>query len=339
MLLITTSEQDASTNDVLDWLYFLAPDTDIVRLNNDRAVTSVSYSLSNEGRSVCFETDNGQNVEAAINASWYRRGSLAVAPAKDGKGIVAGKIPKLGKSLMRHLSIETRYIDEAIDLHLGSLAASINKFADNRTNKITNLTAAAKAGLKIPATLVTNNITDLLQFCTKWGKVITKAIAYNRCTVLLEGEEVILSSDTSLLTVADVKKLEPIYQDKKPLPALYQQYVDKEIELRIFFLYGDCYAMAIFSQNDEQTKIDFRNYNIDRPNRCIPYSLPEDIRRSIINFMEAVDMNCGSIDMIVTPQGDYVFLEVNPIGQYQWLERNCNYPISKNIAKKLAEYA
>ncbi len=52
--------------------------------------------------------------------------------------------------------------------------------------------------------------------------------------------------------------------------------------------------------------------------------------------MVSAELNCGSIDMICSPNGEYVFLEVNPVGQYQWLERNCNYFISKHVAEVLA---
>jgi hypothetical protein len=46
-------------------------------------------------------------------------------------------------------------------------------------------------------------------------------------------------------------------------------------------------------------------------------------------------MNTGSIDLILTPNGEYFFLEINPMGQYDWLSKNCNYYIEKDIAEML----
>mgnify|MGYP003653909829 CR=1 FL=1 len=51
--------------------------------------------------------------------------------------------------------------------------------------------------------------------------------------------------------------------------------------------------------------------------------------------MVKMDLNCGSFDIIYTPSGEYYFLEVNPVGQFQWLSYNCNYFIEKLIAEGL----
>ncbi len=95
--------------------------------------------------------------------------------------------------------------------------------------------------------------------------------------------------------------------------------------------------MCIFSQQNEATKIDFRNYDQIKPNRMIPYRLPENIKTTIHDFMDAIGMQCGSIDMILTPNNEYVFLEVNPVGQFQWVEKCCNFDLSKAIARVLID--
>mgnify|MGYP000874440113 CR=1 FL=1 len=93
--------------------------------------------------------------------------------------------------------------------------------------------------------------------------------------------------------------------------------------------------MAIFSQNNPKTQIDFRNYDYDKPNRLNPFKIPIEISNKIIKLMKKLKIICGSIDMIYTPKGEYVFLEVNPIGQFQWLSQNCNYYIEREIANHL----
>ena len=90
--------------------------------------------------------------------------------------------------------------------------------------------------------------------------------------------------------------------------------------------------MAIFSQNDEQTQLDYRNYNRVKPNRNIPYILPKDIETKLQKLMDKLDLNTGSIDMMVTTEGEYVFLEVNPTGQFGWVSENCNYYLEEKIA-------
>ena len=95
------------------------------------------------------------------------------------------------------------------------------------------------------------------------------------------------------------------------------------------------YPMAIFSQNDETTKIDYRNYNYDKPNRNVPFVLPKLILKKIKKFISKLEINTGSIDLIINKKGDYFFLEINPMGQYDWVSQNCNYYIDKDIAEIL----
>ncbi|MBM6497958.1 hypothetical protein H9X54_001390 [Flavobacterium macrobrachii] len=118
-------------------------------------------------------------------------------------------------------------------------------------------------------------------------------------------------------------------------PSLLQEYIQKKYELRIFFLNDKLYSMAIFSQESEQTKIDYRNYQKEKPNRRVPYKLPIEIEEKLIFFMRKIELNSGSIDMIVTYSNEYYFLEVNPVGQFGALSYNCNYNIENLIADYL----
>lgn len=117
--------------------------------------------------------------------------------------------------------------------------------------------------------------------------------------------------------------------------SLVQNYIEKKYELRVFYFEKLFYTMAIFSQNDSKTSVDFRNYNKEKPNRTVPYKLPYEVEQKLINLMDKLDLNCGSIDMIVEKNNEYVFLEVNPIGQFGMISSPCNYNLERIIAKYL----
>ena len=93
--------------------------------------------------------------------------------------------------------------------------------------------------------------------------------------------------------------------------------------------------MAIFSQNNVNTQVDYRNYDHEKPNRCVPYNLPNTIKRKIFKFMKYKKIDTGSIDIIFSTNNKYFFLENNPQGQFDWLTKNCNYNIEKEIAEIL----
>jgi glutathione synthase/RimK-type ligase-like ATP-grasp enzyme len=135
------------------------------------------------------------------------------------------------------------------------------------------------------------------------------------------------NSGTHLLTIDNIDNISNHF-----FPTYFQKYIEKEFELRIFYLKGKFYSMAIFSQNDIKTTIDYRNYNKEKPNRNIPFQLPKDLEKKLHFFMKKSALDTGSIDMIKDTNGQYVFLEVNPVGQFDWLSINCNYYIEEKIA-------
>lgn len=73
--------------------------------------------------------------------------------------------------------------------------------------------------------------------------------------------------------------------------------------------------MAILSQNNPKTQIDFRNYDVDLPNRVVPFRLPDSLTQKLIKLMQRINLNTGSVDGLYS-SGDYYFLEINPVGQF-----------------------
>lgn len=95
------------------------------------------------------------------------------------------------------------------------------------------------------------------------------------------------------------------------------------------------YSMAIFSQNNENTKIDYRNNDFSKPNRKVPFNLPQKEKRLLLEFMKEIKVDVGSIDLILDKNNNFIFLELNPQGQIDWLSENCNYYIEELISKHL----
>ena len=120
-------------------------------------------------------------------------------------------------------------------------------------------------------------------------------------------------------------------------PSLFQEALDKEMELRIFYLKEKCYSMAIFSQLDEQTNVDFRMYNYEKGNRNVPYVIPKKLELKILKLMELLRLESGSLDFIKTKEGRFVFLEVNPSGQFGMTSTPCNYYLEEKITQYLCD--
>lgn len=184
-------------------------------------------------------------------------------------------------------------------------------------NKLLVLENALKVGIDIPETLISNGIKKI-----KEKDVITKAMGE---TLTFSYKNRLWSNYTTHLNT-----------NQKNIPfTLFQETLQKEFEIRTFFLKGICYSMAIFSQTNNKTKVDFRKYDIQKPNRCVPYKLSKDLEDKINKLMKRLNLRTGSLDLIQTICGRTVLLEVNPIGQFGMVSYPCNYYLERELANQL----
>ncbi|MEK9177777.1 MAG: MvdD family ATP-grasp ribosomal peptide maturase, partial [Patescibacteria group bacterium] len=137
---------------------------------------------------------------------------------------------------------------------------------------------------------------------------------------------------TNIVNIAD------LVESKASLsvcPVMLQEYIEKKIELRITIVGKQVFACAIHSQDEVRTMIDWRRYG-EKWVKHEVFVLPEHVKGKLLESMKSWGIVFGAIDMIVTPENNYVFLEVNPSGQYGWIEGLTGMPISRAIAEVLS---
>lgn len=138
---------------------------------------------------------------------------------------------------------------------------------------------------------------------------------------------------TNLVTPEYMKSIASV----KRSPAIFQAVVKKKHELRITVVGKEVFPVKIYSQEDEATTLDWRKkpkFN-DFEVRMEPTDIPEALKRTIHNYMSALNLRYGSLDFIVTPEDNYVFLEINPNGQWYFVQLNTGLRIAKAIANLL----
>jgi hypothetical protein len=119
-------------------------------------------------------------------------------------------------------------------------------------------------------------------------------------------------------------------------PLIFQAYVPKEVELRVTVVGERVLTAAIHSQGNHRTRHDWRHEDL-RHTRYARHSLPTGIEALCLRLVERMGLSFGTIDLVLTPDGRYVFLEINPSGQWRWVEIMTGLPISDSIADWLAE--
>jgi glutathione synthase/RimK-type ligase-like ATP-grasp enzyme len=123
------------------------------------------------------------------------------------------------------------------------------------------------------------------------------------------------------------------FDDVSHSPCIFQRYIDKRFELRITVVADQLFAAKIDSQANEEAKHDWRR--AIHSGEYSPYELPNEIAEKCLRLVKEFGLQFGAIDMIVTPADEYVFLEVNPNGQYGWIETRTGLRISEAIARAL----
>ncbi|MCL5283628.1 MAG: hypothetical protein M1330_02815 [Armatimonadetes bacterium] len=106
-------------------------------------------------------------------------------------------------------------------------------------------------------------------------------------------------------------------------PAIFQEYIKKRVEIRITIIGNDMFPVEIHSQDREDTKVDFRAQTLLETSQFLHHEvhkLPDDISAKLMKLMKELNLVFGCVDMILTPNGEYVFLEVNTAGQWGWIE-------------------
>lgn len=204
-----------------------------------------------------------------------------------------------------------------------------NKFDFYDVNKVKVLHLAHDLGLNIPETIITTSKQDVQKLLKKVRKIIAKP---------LKDIRFLPSSDktstyymyTKVIDEACISNFAEYF-----FPSIVQGYVEKNYELRIFFCEDNYFSAAILSQDIEQTTEDFRNYSKTFPNRIIPFNLESSTIDKLKLLMEKLGLNTGSIDMIMSTEGDLYFLEVNPVGQYGMISNPCNFYLDELIADYL----
>ena len=196
-----------------------------------------------------------------------------------------------------------------------------NRAADNKARQ---LRLACDLGLAIPPTLITADPAAAREFFVAHaGQVVAKLQTPLHQSMGGGG------LPTRLLRRDDLDALAGL----RHCPMIFQRYVPKAMELRIAWVDGRALVGAL---DGAACGVDWR-YECSASWQ--PHTLPEPVHRRLAALMTRLGLRQGAIDMIVTPSGEYVFLEVNPTGEWMMLEKELGLPISDALAAALLRLA
>jgi len=291
------------------------------RFDTDRFPTEVKldlYSGDSEGGII---TDGEEQLDLReVSSVWYRRMRYGF------------KIPNSMDKQFREAALkECRATVRGMIASLPGFHFDRMSKVDRTNNKQLQLQVAREIGLLTPRTLTSNNPEAVKQFaqeCKAQGivtKMLSQFAIYGE-----EGEEMVVF--TSPVSEDDLEHLEGL----QFCPMTFQENIPKALELRTTIVGQQIFTAAVNSQELEGSTYDWRKEGRALNEKWQVYDLPEEIEKKLLKLMHYFGLNYGAIDIIVTPDGRHIFLEINPVGEFFWLELFApHFPISDAIGEIL----
>lgn len=314
-ILIITNKSDIPSNAVIEAIE--AHGDEVFRLNTDDLCKDIDIEINVQGNHLNGVLNHGErSIDLTnIKSVFYRR----------------PQIPQLD-----HIENDAArvFIEGEMSAFINWLCQTLPCFWISHPNvtrraesKIDQLRIVPHFGFEIPKTLITNKPDRVREFYQKCsGQIINNVLAKG----MIEVDGTTFGIYTHRVEKEHLEHLDLV----KYVPCVFQERIEKDFELRITVVGKEIFAAEIHSQLSLKTRDDWRRYDIENTPHKI-HNLPDGVKESCLRLLAHYALNFGAIDMIVTPEGRYVFLEINPNGQWLWIERLTGLPITEAIANML----
>lgn len=174
--------------------------------------------------------------------------------------------------------------------------------------RVAQIGLANRVGLSIPRTLVSNDKREIQEFVLSTPIGVVAKVLGDHFVEPEPGK--LYGVFPRLVTEADMDYLERAYFT----PSLYQEYVPHVREVRATVVGEEVVGAEINKASPEDLW--------ERPEEVsvYPHDLPAWVREGLLRYLKLARLEYGAFDFLLTENGRYVFLEVNPIGDWAWLE-------------------
>jgi hypothetical protein len=307
MILLVTRRGDTHAERVAELLRAGDREVEFV----DLAELGIERSLSMDPVSGTgfVETCSGRRVSARdIAAVWYRRPGAAV-------------VDDAVTDPPDRAFAETEWL-HSVDGFFSMLGARVVSppLAQRAAIKPRQLAAARVAGLRTPATLITNDVDEALAFVGRHRAVIHKALSAPQHRFV----------DTRLWSPQDLEHL----GDLPLCPTIFQEYISGPSDLRVTVV-GERLFVARIGTRAGRSPVDSR-LDLDAP--CEPGALPDAVASAVLELMRLMELRFGTVDLRISDSGEHVFFEVNPQGQFLYIEILTGLPIAAAVADYLSSF-
>ncbi|HLO96319.1 MAG TPA: hypothetical protein VK195_18575 [Burkholderiaceae bacterium] len=245
---------------------------------------------------------------------WYRRLRIPAQPAQMQDGVYEFCLQETRSALLGSISsLPGRWMSRPSDVWRAEL-------------KPYQLAVAQGMGFRVPRTKITNDPLAIRSAFETFGPMVVKACRSGYAVV--DGEE------RAIYTSRLLKEHLEYIDEARLSPAIYQEQIPKRYDIRATIVGNMVFAAAIDSQSDVEAAVDWR-HTADPDLPHYPIELPDSVTTKLLQLMDHLGLTFGAADLVLTPNGDYVFIEVNPSGQWLWIDDKLQLGITDAIVSWL----
>jgi len=301
VLIVTRSDDNASP--ALVQAALEARGARAFRLDTDRFPTEVRLALHQPAGRSTVATAAGELVLGELTAVWYRRAAI-------GAGLPGDMDPQHRDAAIKESRATLFGMLESLDCFVMDRVSTV-RAAEHKPRQ---LALASALGLDVPATLTTNDPAAVRGFWERCGgRVVVKMLSSFAIRDEAGRESVVFTSPLSAADLADLDQL-------ALSPMTFQEHLDKRVELRVTVIGGRVFAAAVASQAVPAARTDWRKAGLELLHAWTPYALADDVATRLLQLAARLGLSYGAADFVVTPDGRHVFLEINPAGEWFWLD-------------------
>lgn len=278
----------------------------VIRFNQDEFPQRICVQWRGTGQSR-FSLEKHCFAEDEVSGAWFRR-----APRTS-----SGKKDDVSNFVLRESDGYLKGIWETTSWLWMNFPSAVAR----AELKLLQLRHAQQIGLKVPDTLVTN-CPEATRSFAEGRNVIAKTVVGGGLSIDGIGHAIF----TTAVTSGDLD----IDSEIQACPLTFQNRIPVQYDLRVTVVGDSVFAARVAVRDRNDSDVDWRGLDPAR----LHYerdSLPQEIEIKCRKLVAAFGLMYGALDFVVTPDGEYVFLELNPSGQWVWLERRLRMPITDTI--------
>ncbi len=311
-VLLITHTRDGET---VDWVEDALRErgVDCARIDTDLFPTEMALTsrYHNGELEQWIETSEGGVSLNEVTGVWNRRMWAGMVTAEFGPGYQ--------EYCFRNC--QTHFIDALRMLENINWVNSIEE-GNLAESKLVQLQAALRCGLRIPDTVITNHPDEAAELLDRHDVIVTKA--------LTKGEQ-IMSGETMMATRELTQENRDGLKAIIYAPQIFQNRLPKARELRVIVVGQKVFVGAI----EADGSVDWRANAPEGESPWTVGELSQETQEGALRLMDELGLVYGAFDFVVTPEGEEYFLEVNPAGEWGWLQRDLDLPIADAIAREL----